>query len=66
MILLIICLCGTALSHYLGVRNSGVRGRGTTAGWLLSLMIGVVLAGIFYGFSAFGLIVSLDTLFSDF
>lgn len=66
MILLLICLCGTALSYYLGVRTPPAYVYGTLKGWMFALLIGAVLTLIFYAFSTFGLMVSLDTLLGDF
>ena len=66
MILASLCLIGTALSYYLGACNPGPRRMGTTKGWLLALLIGAILASVFYAFSAFGLIVSIESMFSDF
>jgi hypothetical protein len=66
MILLLICLCGTALSYFLGLRTPSAYAYGTLKGWLFALLIGAALTLIFYAFSTFGLMVSLDSLFSDF
>lgn len=65
MILTSLCLFATALAYYLGVSKPGPRGFGTPLGWVASLLIGGLLAGMFYAFSAFGLIVSIESLFSD-
>jgi hypothetical protein len=59
-------LAGTALSYFLGVKSPGLRGYGTAKGWIICLLIGAGLALTFYAFSAFGLMVSLDSLLSDF
>ena len=66
MILLALCLAGTALSYFMGVKHPGRNARGTGKGWFVSLIIGGILAAMFYGFSAFGLLVSLDSLLADF
>lgn len=66
MILFALCLAGTAACYVIGVKNPGVGTWGTPKGWIISLVIGSLLALIFYAFSAFGLIVSIDSLFSDF
>ena len=66
MILFALCLIGTALSYWIGVRSPGRDGRGSLKGWIVSLLIGVLLALTFYAFSAFGLLFSLDSLMSDF
>ena len=63
MILTSLCLIATALSYYLGASNPGPRRFGTPVGWIASLLLGCVLAGVFYAFSAFGLIVSIESLF---
>ena len=66
MILTAICLFAAGLCYYLGLTDPGPRGRGTVGRWAICLGIGALLALIFYSFSAFGLIVSIDNLFSDF
>ena len=66
MILVGLCLCATALSYYLGVRNPGRRSYGTGRGWTFSLLLGAAMAVVFYAFSAMGLIASMDQLLSDF
>ena len=66
MILIALCLAGSALSYFMGVRSPGRKARGTLKGWIVSLMIGSLLALTFYAFSAFGLMFSLDSLLSDF
>ncbi len=66
MILIALCLAGTSLSYFLGVRSPGPRRYGTPKGWIVALAIGAGLALTFYAFSAFGLMVSLDSLISDF
>ena len=64
--LIALCLVGTSLSYFLGVRNPGERGYGTLKGWIAALLIGGALALTFYTFSAFGLMFSIESLFSDF
>ena len=54
------------MSYFLGVKSPGGRRYGTPKGWIVSLLIGAGLALTFYAFSAFGLMVSLDSLISDF
>jgi hypothetical protein len=54
------------LSYFLGVKSPGSRRFGTPKGWIVSLLIGAGLALTFYAFSALGLMISLDSLFSDF
>ena len=66
MILFACCLVGTGLCYYLGVRTPGPRGHGTTKGWLISLGVGVVLGALYYVFSAYGMLFSLDTLLDTF
>ena len=63
MTLFAFCVAGTALSYFLGLRAPGRRGYGTAAGWAASLAIGVVLGLLYYAYSAFGLLFSLDSLF---
>jgi hypothetical protein len=62
VILTLISVLGTGLAYFLGVSNPGRQGRGTGKGWLAALVIGLCLAGVFYLFSAMGLMVSLDNL----
>lgn len=66
MILFVLCLAGTALSYFIGVKNPGLRASGTVKGWIVSLLLGGLLAVTFYAFSAFGLLFSLDSLIGDF
>ncbi len=65
MTLFAFCLLGTALSYYLGIRWPG-KGYGTTKGWIVSLTIGLILALLYYVYSAYGLLFSLDSLDSLF
>ena len=60
--LFLFCMAGTALSYSLGLRTPG-RGQGTVKGWLTSLAIGVVLGFLYFVYSAYGLLFSLDSLF---
>ena len=53
---------GTALSCLLGLRTPG-REQGTVKGWSASLAIGVVLGLLYFVYSAYGLLFSLDSLF---
>jgi hypothetical protein len=62
MTLFLFCMAGTALSYVLGLRTPG-RGHGTAKGWTASLAIGVVLGLLYYAYSAYGLLFSLDSLF---
>ena len=55
-------MAGTALSYLLGLRTPG-RGQGTVKGWVASLAIGVVLGLLYFVYSAYGLLFSLDSLF---
>jgi hypothetical protein len=66
MILFTLCLIGTALSYFLGIKNPGRNARGTVKGWVVSILIGGLLALTFYAFSAFGLLISFESLLSDF
>ena len=66
MMLFALCLIGTALSYFLGIKNPGRNARGTVKGWVVSILIGGLLALTFYAFSAFGLLISFDYLLSDF
>ena len=61
MSLFVFCVAGTALSYLMGLRTPG-RGYGTAKGWAASLVIGVVLGLLYYVYSAFGLLFSLDSL----
>lgn len=61
MILILLCIAGTCLSYYLGIR-ARTRRYGTPGGWLTVILIGVLLGLAYYAFSAFGLLVSLDSL----
>jgi hypothetical protein len=54
------------LSYFLGLRTPAAYAYGTLKGWLYAMLIGAVLTTIFYVFSTLGLMVSLDSLFSDF
>ncbi len=65
MILFTCCLIGTGLCYYLGVRTPGARGHGTAKGWAVSLAIGFVLGALYYGFSAYGMLFSLDSLLDN-
>jgi hypothetical protein len=62
VILFACCVAGTGLSYYLGVRTPGLRGHGTTKGWAISLAIGLVLGALYYAFSAYGMMFSIDNL----
>lgn len=66
MILFALCLAGSALSYFMGVRNPGRNAQGTVKGWVISIAIGCLLALTFYAFSAFGLLISFDSLLSGF
>ncbi len=61
MTLFLFCMAGTALSYVMGVRAPGT-GYGTAKGWAVSLVIGVFLALLYYAYSAYGLMFSLDSL----
>ena len=61
MSLFVFCVAGTALSYLMGLRTPG-RGYGTAKGWAVSLAVGVVLGLLYYVYSAFGLLFSLDSL----
>lgn len=61
MALFLVCMAGTALSYAMGVRAPG-KGYGTAKGWLASLVVGVFLALLYYVYSAYGLMFSLDSL----
>ena len=60
MTLFIVCIAGTGLSYFLGLRSPS-RSRGTVSGWIASLAIGVILALLYYAYSAYGLLFSLDS-----
>ena len=62
MSLFAFCIAGTALSYLMGLRTPG-RGYGTVTGWVTSLAIGVFLGLLYYLYSAYGLLFSLDSLF---
>ena len=62
MTLFLFCMAGTALSYLLGLRTPG-QGKGTVKGWGASLAIGVVLGLLYFVYSAYGLLFSLDSLF---
>ena len=62
MTLFLFCMAGTALSYLLGLRMPG-RGHGTVTGWLVSLALGVALGLLYWVYSAYGLLFSLDSLF---
>ena len=61
MTLFLFCLAGTGLSYFMGLRTPG-RGNGTVKGWAASLAVGVFLGLLYYVYSAYGLIFSLDAL----
>ena len=61
MTLFLFCLAGTALSYFVGLKAPG-NGYGTVKGWTISLVIGVFLGLLYYVYSAYGLIYSLDSL----
>lgn len=63
MSLFIFCFAGTALSYFTGLKNPG-KGSGTVKGWTLSLFIGLFLGLLYYVYSAYGLLFSLDSLLS--
>ncbi len=54
------CLAGTALSYLIGTRTPG-RGYGTPKGWGASLVIGLILGLLYFVYSAYGLLFSLDS-----
>jgi len=62
MILTSITLGGTALCYWIGTQTPGRFRHGTPKGWIAALVIGALLAAVYYSFSAFGLLVSLDNL----
>ena len=62
MTLFLFCMAGTAFSYFLGLR-APARGQGTVKGWVASLAIGVVLGLLYFVYSAYGLLFSLDSLF---
>ena len=66
MILFACCLLGTGFCYYLGLKTPGRGGNGTTKGWAISLAVGVVLGALYYAFSAYGLLFSLESLLGDF
>lgn len=55
------CIAGTALSYLMGLR-APARGRGTARGWAASVAIGLALGLLYYAYSAYGLLFSLDSL----
>ena len=59
MTLFLFCLGGTGLSYFMGLKTPG-RGNGTVKGWAVSLILGVFLGLLYYVYSAYGLIFSLD------
>ena len=61
MSLFIFCLAGTALSYFTGLKTPG-KGSGTVKGWTFSLVIGLSLGLLYYVYSAYGLLFSLDSL----
>lgn len=61
MILFASCIAGTVLSYIMGLRTPG-KGYGTVAGWAVSLALGAGLALLYYAYSAYGIIFSLDSL----
>lgn len=62
MTLFLFCIAGTALSYFFGLRTPG-RGHGTVKGWVGSVTVGVFLGLLYYVYSAYGLLFSLDSLF---
>ena len=62
MTLLLFCMAGIAPSYLLGLRTPGL-GQGTVKVWSASLAIGVVLGLLYFVYSAYGLLFSLDSLF---
>lgn len=65
MSLFLACIAGTVISYLLGVRTPGT-GYGTPLGWIATVLIGLVLGLLYYVFSAYGLLFSLDSLLSGF
>ena len=61
MSLFIFCLAGTALSYFMGLKTPG-NGGGTVKGWTVSLAIGLFLGMLYFVYSAYGLIFSMDAL----
>ena len=62
MTLFVFCLAGTALSYFVGLKTPR-RGYGPAKGWTASLVIGVFLGLLYFVYSAYGLLFSLDSLF---
>ncbi|MBV8893849.1 MAG: hypothetical protein JO266_18090 [Acidobacteria bacterium] len=62
MSLFAFCIAGTALSYLLGLKMPG-RGYGTVIGWGTAVTIGVFLGLLYYVYSAYGLLFSLESLF---
>ena len=62
MILTSITLASSALCYWIGTQTPGRFRHGTSKGWIATLVIGALLAAMYYSFSAFGLLVSLDSL----
>jgi hypothetical protein len=62
MILTSVTLGCAALCYWIGTQTPGRFRHGTAKGWIAALVIGALLAAVYYGFSAFGLLVSIDNL----
>ena len=62
MTLFLFCVAGTALSYFMGLRTRGT-GYGTPLGWMISVLLGLILGLLYYLYSAYGLLFSLDSLF---
>lgn len=62
MTLFIFCLAGTGFSYFLGTKWPG-KGYGTVQGWTVSLSIGIFLGLLYFVYSAYGLLFSLDSIF---
>ena len=62
MTLFLFCMTGTAFSYFMGLRAPR-GGQGTVKGWGASLTIGFVLGLLYFVYSAYGLLFSLDSLF---
>ncbi len=62
MSLFAFCIAGTVLSYFAGLRTPG-KGYGTAKGWTISVVVGMFLGLLYYVYSAYGLLFSLDSLF---
>jgi thiamine transporter ThiT len=56
----VVCMLGTGLSYFLGLRTPARFG--TAKGWTASMVTGLILGLMYFVYSAYGMLFSLDSL----